>query len=204
MINIKCIDCIEGMKQLPDNSIDMILTDPPYDEKSIHLYIDTAKEARRVLKDGGVALYYGNDMFFDRILPKMCEHLDFFFLFHLYMPGQNTSIIKYNLRVGCKTIMAFSYGKTKLKHQISNYLVSPKRKTGELHKWQQNKHPVVALIEGFTNEGDVVLDMFLGSGTTGIACKMLKRQFIGFDTDSIAVENAIQYIANFKRISEWF
>ena len=40
-------------------------------------------------------------------------------------------------------------------------------------------------IETWTNKGDVVLDCFMGSGTSGIACKLLKRDFIGIEINEI-------------------
>lgn len=203
MIKIINIDCIKGMQQLPDNSIDLVLTDPPYNEKSIHLYVDTAKELRRILKEGGFAAYYANDLYFKETFTEMIKHIDFFYLFHLYMPGKNASIIKYNLRVGAKTIIVFSNGRSRMKKQISNHLVSPQRMTGKLHKWQQNVFPVIKLIEGLTNRGDTVLDMMVGSGTTGLACKMTDRKFIGFDIDKDAIEIAKQTISKFNHIDNY-
>ena len=59
---IHCIDCVEGMKKLPDNSVDLVVTSPPYDNirdyngnVSFNLHT-TGKEIFRILKDGGVAV----------------------------------------------------------------------------------------------------------------------------------------------------
>ena len=45
-------------KNIPDNSIDLIFTDPPYNEASLSLYGDLAKLAERVLKPGGSLITY--------------------------------------------------------------------------------------------------------------------------------------------------
>lgn len=51
------------------------------------------------------------------------------------------------------------------------------------------------LIALVTNEGDVVLDSFMGSGTTGVACLNTKRRFIGMELDDTYFETACQRLA---------
>ena len=60
--DIYCMDCIDGMKKLPNNSVDLIVTSPPYDQVrdykgnlSFDLHA-TGKEIFRILKDGGIAV----------------------------------------------------------------------------------------------------------------------------------------------------
>jgi DNA modification methylase len=50
----------------------------------------------------------------------------------------------------------------------------------------------IPYIEISSNEGDLVLDPFMGSGTTAVACKMLKRNFIGFEINPLYCEIANQ------------
>jgi DNA modification methylase len=64
------------------------------------------------------------------------------------------------------------------------------------HKWEQDLSWCLYYIEKLTKPGDLVLDPFMGSGTVGVACKMLNRNFIGFE-----VEPSYCDIAN-KRILE--
>jgi len=59
-----------------------------------------------------------------------------------------------------------------------------------LHKAQKPLGLVMKLIDCSSNEGDLVLDPFVGSGTTAVACKLLNRDFIGFDNDPKWVEIA--------------
>ena len=54
------------------------------------------------------------------------------------------------------------------------------------------------LIKTFTNEGDTVLDNCMGSGTTGVACKNLNRNFIGIEKDSKYFEMAKERLGNAK------
>lgn len=63
---IKCCNCIDGMKDLPNDSIDLVVTSPPYDDlRSYNGYSfefeEIAKELYRILKPGGVIVWVVND-----------------------------------------------------------------------------------------------------------------------------------------------
>jgi len=74
MINLLHGDCLELMKDIPDNSIDMVLTSPPYD--NLRTYNDSlnwgfeifkkiANELKRILKKGGVIVWVVGDKYFE-------------------------------------------------------------------------------------------------------------------------------------------
>ena len=58
-----------------------------------------------------------------------------------------------------------------------------KVRRGGVHPTQKPVELLEYLIKTYTNEGDTVLDFTMGSGTTGVACKNLKRNFIGIELD---------------------
>ena len=65
---------------------------------------------------------------------------------------------------------------------ILEFDVVPNR-AGKLHPTQKPVSLMEYLIKTYTNEGDTVLDFTMGSGTTGVACKKLNRNFIGIELD---------------------
>lgn len=176
-----CGDCLEILQDFPKESIDLVFTDPPYLAKFKHLYYESARLIQRILKQNTFAIYYASDYWFDDIFPKMLNYLNYFGLFHLELPGQNTLLFPRNIIVGCKTIMVFTKGKAKPYRRVRNITKSPERKTGELHKWQQSVEPAIYLINAMSKEGDIVLDPFIGSGTTLEACERLNRKWIGIE-----------------------
>jgi DNA modification methylase len=64
----------------------------------------------------------------------------------------------------------------------------------ELHHWQQSLDGFIQIVQRFTEPGDIVLDPFMGSGTTGVACLYLNRRFIGCDNDPSAAAVAAKRI----------
>jgi len=66
---------------------------------------------------------------------------------------------------------------------MHNFIQSPicMGKERSKHKTQKPLKVCFPFIEISSNEGDVVLDPFMGSGSTGVACKMLKRNYIGYE-----------------------
>ena len=70
------------------------------------------------------------------------------------------------------------------------------RKVKKIHPTQKPVPLIERIIRASSNEGDVVLDPFMGSGSTGVACKNLNREFIGIEKDKTYFELSKDRIAN--------
>ncbi len=79
-------------------------------------------------------------------------------------------------------------------NEIHNFIEAPicMGKERTIHRTQKPLKVCIPYIEISSNEGDLVLDPFMGSGTTAVACKMLKRNFIGFEINPLYCEIANQ------------
>lgn len=207
-------DCLELMKDIPDKSIDLIVTDPPYlmnyrsnyrkvkydyiigDKDSKGLITESIKEAHRVLKD-------------DSAFYMFCSwrHVDFFKSeFENYFKLKN--IIVWNKN---NTSMGDLKGSYAHKHEFVLFghkgrrllegfrypdVLEAKRTGNKLHPTQKPIDLLETFIKTSSKENDVVLDMFAGSGSTAIAALNTGRFFIGIEKEKEYVD-----IAN-KRIEE--
>lgn len=220
---IICGDCIEEMKKLPDNSVDAIITDPPYNigddnkrtkvgnkimsnmdawgewdnfdkEEYDNFIINFIKESYRLLKEGGVFYCFTareDNGFFIR---KAIE-IGFVYRNQLAIIKKNPlpHFNKNNYRSAFELCFYVSKGKPKTFNFISqrkcvnvfNYLIGKKETN---HPTEKPIEFVRNIIEISTNEGDVVLDPFAGSGTTGVACKQLGRKYILIEKEEKYVE----------------
>ncbi|MEK7630122.1 MAG: site-specific DNA-methyltransferase [Patescibacteria group bacterium] len=196
---VHCADCLEFMKQIPDKSIDLALTDPPfgigfmYEEKE---KTNTAKEYGKFIKP------YFEEM--KRISKKYVamaqatKYMQYFWDWY----GEDIRIY-----IGCKnfvslrkTFMNYAYDpwvfyfhdnielRTKKKpHRNLDWVkcdTAGLRNTYNLERKHPTPKPVSMLaemIENFTNPNDLILDPFLGSGTTAVAAQKLGRRWIGIE-----------------------
>jgi site-specific DNA-methyltransferase (adenine-specific) len=67
---------------------------------------------------------------------------------------------------------------------------------GKVHPTQKPVSLMEYLVQTYTDPGDTVLDCYMGSGTTGVACKRLGRVFIGFERDKSYFDLAMQRVSN--------
>lgn len=238
-------DCLELMKDIEDKSIDCILCDLPYGKLTDKTrakwdenlnYDDIFNHCRRIIKDNGAILLFGNEPFSSIVRIK---------LFKLYkydlkwVKSKTTGFANANYRPMNKyeDIMVFSKanasagGKSNPMIYNPQGLVAVNRKkkntaarqgivkndtnnlgsgnsllqegseyiqkyTGYpcnviyfdnpkiyLHPTQKPVELCEYLIKTYTNEGDLVLDNCMGSGTTGVACINTNRDFIGMELD---------------------
>ena len=224
-INLQNGDCLELMKNIPDGSVDCVLTDVPY--YSTDLAFDKApridfdkwfEQCFRALKSFGVLV-----TFCDFRLGRIISQHKFFryeiiwqktnpvgFLDASFKPLKNYEYILVFINGSIKK-STYNPQKTKGKPYTAN---QPEKKIDHyditrggyttinngdrypttIQKWSNNNHnsphPTAKPLEGlhwlvntYSNQGDVILDPFMGSGTTGIACANLDRNFIGFELD---------------------
>ena len=81
------------MESVPDESVALILTDPPYNAESVPLYGDLARHAARVLMPGGSLVAYAGQHAFIDVLPRVAAHLRYWWVFALRHSG-GTALLK--------------------------------------------------------------------------------------------------------------
>lgn len=219
-------DCIEGMKKLEDNSVDCIITDPPYNISKLNDNRDRSKlnspimrrksplkydfgdwdnktreefleftqswlsECCRVLKDGGTIISFFNKediSFLGWTAREFGIRTRTIFSWHKTNPVP--SFRKVNYLSACEFLWVGSKGEKswtfnfKQQKKMHNFFESPNKSVyGEtIHPTEKPKSLIKHLIEVHTSEKDIILDPFMGSGTTAVVCKQLNRNFIGFE-----------------------
>ncbi len=206
MIDLRLGDCLEIMKTIPDKSIDLVLTDPPFnvslDYKSIDdclededYYLWCKKwliECFRVLKERHYGIIFtGDKKSFYMFKGIMDSGLSFHHFLKWHKPtcqrGLSGSVLF------CRTELAFLTSKgipdTSLINRKKFYQdtiilknTTPNQKgRGVDHNARRPESLYRFIIEGFTQEGDTILDCFMGSGSCGMGAKEIRRKFIGIE-----------------------
>lgn len=210
---IKHGDCLELLKELPDKSIDLIVTDPPYlletdgagmfgkkadnygGERYVMKNIDFMKngisddvlnELVRVLKKINIYIWCSQKqlpIFYDYFVNKKKCNWNLL-CWHKTNPtptcgNKYLTDTEYCLFFRDKGVRVYGEYATKRTFYVSQKNLEDKK---------QYKHPTIKpldiiknLIINSSQEGDIVLDPFLGSGTTAVASILLNRHFIGYE-----------------------
>lgn len=219
-------DCLEYIKTLRDDSVDLIVTDPPYKvtpkgcvgttggmiakkQNMIGMVFehndiepqDYAPEFYRVLKDGSHCYVMTNHINLINMLNSFSD-VGFHFIKSLIWKKDNKIMGRFYMSQ-FEYILFFRKGKGV---QINNcgtsdVLEVPNKKhkdaNGEnLHDTEKPVELMEILVENSSKPGEVVMDPFMGVGSTGIACKHLDRSFIGIELDSKYFELAKSRIEN--------
>ena len=204
---IQCLDCMEGLKKLPNNSIDLILADPPYGiSKKLNC------KGKRLGTTAKLDFEFGEWDVFNRqwvklAVPKVkgwfisfCAKKDLGIYWKALeedgfvaidaLVWQKPDPLPLNaksrfLNAWETAIIGKKPGGTwnsTYEHNILKFQ-APKGKN-RIHPTQKPLGLFKKIIELTTNKNDLVLDPFMGSGTTAVACKILKRNYIGFEKSS--------------------
>jgi len=184
------------MKSMPENSIDLIFTDPPYDEKTIPLFSDLAHLGVRVLKPGGSLITYVGHYAIDKYMKLMTPHLRYWWILCLKHSGQSARLIGKNVFVEWKPLLWFVKEYRWNDEFVTDFYKSEPPEKKE-HDWQQSISEARYYIEKLTPKNGVVLDPFVGSGTTILAAIDIERQGIGIELEEERANVARKRIADF-------
>jgi len=179
------------------NSVSLIITDPPYHEKDLHLYNDLAVHASRVLREGGSILCYAGQFAIHKVIGMMEEHgLKFQWPMIILHGGPTTAMWGKKILVGYMPMLWFVKGK--YEGDMVRDVVQSEFQGKEMHEWAKSTIESDYYIKHMTIENEIVYDPFLGQGTFGVSAVKLNRQFIGCEINPEHFENAKRIISNAK------
>ena len=214
-------DCLERMKEIPDGSVDMILTDPPYGTTyckwdSIIPLEPMWEQLNRIIKPSGAIVMTASQPFTTKLISSNIKMFKYCWVWEKSRFANQMLAKKQPLKIH-EDLIVFCGGKTpynpqgliecdKITKQGSkitanngggnratsytqthtNYprtIQKFKSASKAVHPTQKPVALMEYLIKTYTNESETVLDFTMGSGTTGVAAKNLKRNFIGIEMD---------------------
>jgi hypothetical protein len=178
------------------NSVDAIITDPPYISEWAENWAPFLGIASDILKPGGFLISYVGHIrlteFFAALEETQIESpsklsknnkLEFFWICALDHSGSIKAVHPRSIQCGFKPILIAFKPPMKKLYKYINDLIKGSGRSKEHHDWEQSVDELIPLLDAFTKPGDVVLDPFAGSCTTAVACKMTARKCICYDLD---------------------
>tara|TARA_R100000781_G_scaffold3506_1_gene4904 strand:- start:8 stop:769 length:762 start_codon:yes stop_codon:yes gene_type:complete len=230
MIDLYNGDCLEVMKSIKDNSIDAIITDPPYGTTAckwdnVIPLEEMWKQLNRIIKPNGAIVLFGSEPFSSALRMSNIKNYKYDWIWE---KNKINGLIKNQPTRAFENICIFykkppTWNEIKIKRTESEYNLCKRtnnsktigtehrpnmdlvlvrkslaeqwykkpinilqfnkddKRNGKQHPTQKPVALMEYLIKTYTNENETVLDFTMGSGTTGVACKNLNRNFIGIE-----------------------
>lgn len=188
-------DCRDVLADMPRESVDLVFTDPPYPKEYDHVWDALADYAPPVMRDGASLMTYLGHYQLPRVLAAMGRNLNYQWLcFQPNASGINPIMYGFRVKVNYKPVLWYVKGRFLKPVILDDHLGRLGRDWAKrLHAWAQPIAPQPIL--KLTDEGGVVLDPFMGSGTVMRAAKDLGRYGIGIEIDERYCEIAADRLA---------
>ena len=238
------MDCLEGLMQLPDNSIDLVITSPPYnlsfrygggkktklysnydDNLSEDDYYEFIKQCiKQLIRDSrftffNFQLLTNNKKPYLKIIGDFSENIKDIIIWN--KKQCQPSIAKTCLSSKFEFIIIFakkdlcekrSFERAFFNNRISgqetyNVIEGNSASVKEFNSAQGSNKAVFPqylvryILKKFSKEKDIILDPFMGSGTTALVCKQLNRNYIGFEIDEEYCKIALERLSQ-ERLSQ--
>lgn len=181
-IDIRYGDFNTVLNDISDNSLDIIITDPPYPYEFINCWSQLSLFASKKLKQNGFCIAYSGQTNLIEVYNRLSENLEYYWTFSLIHSGNKQLINHRNIFCGWKPLLIFQNGIKKQDYPCED-IINGTGMEKDYHDWQQAEKELIPIINHFTKPGYIICDPFLGGGTTAIASYKLNRKFIGAEID---------------------
>lgn len=208
-------DAIAWLKSLSDSSVDLLITDPPYESLEKHRKVGTTTRLKQSKSSSNMWFEIFPNSRFEELFSEVYRVLRKNSHFYLFCDQETAFIVKpiaeaagfkfwkpiiwdkmrigmgYHYRAKYEFILFFEKGKRKLKNLSTPDILCVPR----IHRGYPTEKPVELmkiLISQSSNEGELVCDPFMGACATGVAAQTLNRMFIGNDLSSEALKLSVE------------
>jgi len=223
-------DCISFMKSLPDCSVDLIVTDPPYGisyrnnhsteefeiisnddwENTKPLLENYFNECFRIMKDNTAIYSFCSWHHLDFFKQELEKHFDVKNILIWDKQNHTNGDLVGAFGVRCEYIIFAYKGRTFNRgRRYTDLLSYPKENTKKIgHPTPKNINLLKVLIENSSDKNNIIFDGFAGSGSTGVACVQTGRIFIGSELDTtyqaIAQKRIDDEIYKMNNVNDFF
>lgn len=206
-------DCVEFIKNIDNDSVDCIITDPPYGINYLSNHYKNGNPYKKIENDN--QLFIPLDDLWRVLKPTGCMFVFFSYKVPLVDERVKNTIIwvKNNWTAGdlfgdlgnqYESIAYMPKDKFKIKSKrytnVWNFDRVPSHKLK--HPTQKPKEIIRRMIELSTQPGDLVLDPFMGSGTTAVTCKEMSRQWVGCELNQDYIDIANERLCQGTLLNE--
>lgn len=175
--------------------VDAIITDPPYPQAFVTLFYDFGHLAARVLKPNGIAAVMVGQTHLLEYLQLLSAHLNYRWTGAYLTSGPRTRMHQAKVATGWKPILFFQRKDAADISFLLDDVFASGADDKRFHHWGQSESGFASLIERLTSPGALIVDPFLGGGTTAVVCRDLGRRFIGCDIDADAIATTRERLA---------
>ena len=189
-IDLRLGDFRDVLADVPDHSVDLVLTDPPYPAEFLPVWADLGAFASRVLKPTGLLIAMSGQTLLPDVMPLLGQHLPYRWTIAYVMHGPNARVWSRRVRCGWKPILV--YGATPTEgHILRDVIDDHGGRDKRWHHWGQSEPGFDGLLRRVAKPGDVVCDPFLGGGTTAVVAARYGCHVIGAELDPVAYETTL-------------
>jgi len=195
-------DFRDVLSDQPDESVDLLFTDPPYHESALPLWSDLAELAYTALKPGSFLITYSGQRFLDQVFRRMCDRgLEYYWILSADHTHGQSSFMDRHCFVQWKPLVMWrkrsrptDEPEDPTHEWFRDRLSTGDANTKDYHEWAQPISEAEIMVKKFCPPGGLVMDPMCGSATIPLAALLNDRLAVGVEENSEHYERAKQRV----------